>query len=82
MPNKIETEPADRSFVVWFDSNDSPFNVFHRDDKYASEGDDLERWNGVDQLDTDDMPWTWDGLCKEMDGLDGPYLLVLAGVSA
>lgn len=81
MPNKIETEPGDRSFVTWFDANGDPYDVFYRNDEHTSGVDDLERWNGANQLDTDGMPWTWDELCKDMAGFDGPYLLVLAGAA-
>lgn len=72
MDKIVPPEPADRSFVVWYDSNDEPYAVYFRSDD-SSEGT-AERWFSADQHNgTGADPQSWADLVNEM--VTPPYLL-------
>ena len=73
----LPAEPADKSFVVWFDQNGDPYAVYYRVDERA-ESAELTRWFTADQFEGSLFEaWSWEGLREEMDGFDGPHLLTL-----
>lgn len=71
-------EPADNTFVVWFDQRNDPYATFYRADRYMDGPDDMDRWLNTDQYDSETVETLpWSELCEEMDGFDGPHLLTL-----
>lgn len=72
---RLAAEPANNTFVVWYDPNDEPYAVYFRSD--ANAWDDDQRWFNADQAGGDlDGPYSWDNLLEEMRGNNGPHRLV------
>lgn len=69
------TEPANRTFAVWYDANRDPYLTYYRVDAHSNG---YDRWFNADQHDTgdDDEPKTWAELCELGEGMDGPHTLV------
>jgi hypothetical protein len=80
LPTREEMpEPADRSIVAWFDTNDDLYWVLQRNDD-SSEAIGEDRWFPPYDSDEED-PIDWEQACDEHDnlGLRGPVLLVPQG---
>jgi hypothetical protein len=70
----IPTEPANASFVVWYDPYAEPYAVYFRSDKHGWDGG--ERWFNADQHHNGGTePSTWADLCDEMSSHCGPFRL-------
>ncbi|MEU8334854.1 hypothetical protein [Micromonospora tulbaghiae] len=70
----VTTEPANNTFVVWYDPYREPYAVYFRSD---ANGEDECRWFNADQHHSGGTePSEWDELCDELLGNDGPHLLV------
>ena len=70
----LTDEPANNTFVVWYDHYREPYAVYFRSDANAW---DDQRWFNADQHHSGGTePSDWHELCDELFGNDGPHLLV------
>ncbi len=70
----LATEPANNTFIVWYDPNREPYAVYFRSD---ANGEGAVRWFNADQHHSGGTePSEWGELCDELLGNDGPHLLM------